>query len=370
MVSFTRTDNSLLGRWWWELDRWNFLALVVLIAVGAFLTLAASPAIAEQKNFSQYHFVYRQYVFLTVGLMVMVCTSLLPVKMVRRLGVVLALISLMLVVATLVIAPEKNGATRWLYIGGMSLQPSEFLKPAFAVAVAWVLSLQDIGKPRNRYIISGLCLALVVGLLSQQPDIGMSIVIATGYGIQIFLTGISFMVVFALAVLGLMAMLLAYFTHDHVRSRIDNFIHPESSDNYQVNKSLEAFRDGGLTGVGPGEGTVKVPDAHTDFILAVAGEEFGLFACLFIVLLFAFIVLRGFGRVFKVKDLFVLYATAGLLVQFAAQAIINMASTINLGPTKGMTLPFISYGGSSSLSLAIAMGMMLALTRNRIQGSG
>lgn len=368
MASFTRTDTSLVSRWWWEIDRWNYVALLTLVVIGAILVLASSPAVANRIGLDQYYFVNRQYVFLILGAIVMTGVSFMSLKGVRRLAVIATGAAIMMMILTLIVGAEVNGATRWIYIGGMSLQPSEFVKPAFCVAAAWMFSLQRLGGTVPGYAVSTSCYVLIAGLLLLQPDVGMTIVISAVWGVQFFLAGMPLLLVTLLALLFIAGSVLAYFIFDHVKLRVDRFFNPESGDNFQVDRALDAFREGGLVGVGPGEGRVLVPDAHTDFVLAVAGEEFGLIACLIIVCLFAFIVLRGFSRVMRDNDLFVLLATAGLLVQFAMQAIINMASTINLMPPKGITLPFISYGGSSTIGLAFGMGMMLALTRHRRSG--
>jgi len=277
-----------------------------------------------------------------------------------------------LLILTLVFGDEIKGASRWLRIGGISIQASEFIKPAFAILAAWMLSTNRLDDRIPGYLIASVMYIFLIGLLLLQPDVGMSIVVSAIWGMQIFVAGLPLTFVIAVAAFFLAGSFCAYFVFDHVRGRVDRFLDPDVSVGFQVSRSIEAFRNGGWTGRGPGEGRVKevLPDAHADFILAVAGEEFGLIVCMVIVALFLFVVLRGFTRIFKDDDFFVLLAVTGLLVQFAIQAIINMASTLNLMPPKGMTLPFISYGGSSTLALGLGMGMVLALTRIRSsQGS-
>jgi cell division protein FtsW len=252
----------------------------------------------------------------------------------------------------------------------MSLQPSEFVKPTFAVVAAWLFSEQ---KLHPRFPGNLICIALflvIVAMLIKQPDIGMAGVVAAVWFAQFFMAGMRLYWVAAGALAGLGGLVGAYMYLPHVRIRVDHFLDPSTGDSYQVNRSIEAFANGGLWGRGPGEGTVKdvLPDAHADFVFAVAGEEFGVVVCLAIVALFAFIVLRGFSRMSQEGSLFVLLAATGLLVQFGLQAAINMASSLHLIPTKGMTLPFLSYGGSSMLALGLGMGMMLALTRRRLGG--
>jgi cell division protein FtsW len=371
MTTLARTDTSLFGRWWWTIDRWMLSAIIAIAAIGALLTLAASPAVAERIGFDTYHFVQRQFVFLPVSLVIMVLVSLMTPRGIRRLAVGCAGFALVGMIATLLFGVEIKGASRWIHLAGFSLQPSEFMKPAFAVIAAWLFaeSRTNANIPGN-WIATGI-FVVIAGLLLLQPDLGMTFVVGAIWAAEFFLAGLPLMWMVMLAAVFLAGLVGAYFTFSHVQTRIDDFINPASGGGYQVTRSLEAFRNGGLFGRGPGEGRVKevLPDAHADFIFAVAGEEFGLILCMGILALFAFIVLRGFSRVLRDDDLFVLLAVAGLLVQFGLQVIINVASNMNMMPPKGMTLPFVSYGGSSTLALAIGMGMVLALTRKR-PGSG
>lgn len=371
-MNFGRTDTSVLGRWWWTVDRWSIAALFLLAGIGLLLTMAASPAVADRIGADSFHFIRRQFVFLAPAMMAMVGVSLLAPKQVRRLGVIGYLGCVVLLVAVLFIGPEVKGATRWINIGGISLQPSEFTKPTFAVISAWMFAESRLnpGFP-GKVIATGIYL-LTALLLLRQPDVGQTMIISAVWGTQFFLAGLPMMLVLGLIGLAVAGGVGAYFIFSHVQSRVDRFLDPTGDGAYQVMTALNAFKNGGLFGRGPGEGRVKLvlPDAHTDFILAVAGEEFGIALCLVVVALFAFVVLRGFSRLMHEENLFVVLATAGLLVQFGLQAIINMASTLRLMPTKGMTLPFISYGGSSMLALALGMGMVLALTRTRYGTEG
>ncbi len=367
MSALARTDTSLVSRWWWTVDRWTLAALASIIAVGAMLTLTASPPVAERLGFDTFHFARRQFVFLGVALAIIFATSFLSLRGVRQLGLGCVACALVLMVATLIIGLEIKGATRWLQIGNFSMQPSEFVKPGFAVVVAWMFSkrLPD-GRFPGHGIATGLFATIAV-LLLMQPDVGMTMVVAAVWAVQFFVAGLPLVLVLGIGLGFLGASVAAYFAFGHVQVRVDRFLDPAGSEGYQVSRALEAFYNGGWAGRGPGEGRVKevLPDAHADFIFAVAGEEFGLVLCLIMLALFTFVVLRGFSRVLRDNDLFVLLAVTGLLVQFAIQAIINMASNINLMPPKGITLPFVSYGGSSTLALALAMGMVLALTRER-----
>ncbi len=370
MSALARTDTSLVGRWWWTVDRWTLAALGAIIAVGAVLTLAASPPVAERLGFDTFYLARRQFVFLGAALAVIFATSFLSPRNIRRLAVACTVLAMVLMVATVLVGPEIKGATRWLLFGSFSLQPSEFVKPGFAIICAWMFSEQRLdGQFPGYAITTGLFLA-VVGLLLLQPDVGMSLVVAAVWSVQFFVAGLPLVLVMGIGLAFLGASVAAYFAFGHVQVRVDRFLDPAGGESYQVSRALEAFYNGGWAGRGPGEGRVKevLPDAHADFIFAVAGEEFGLILCLILVALFTFVVLRGFSRVLKSGDLFVLLAVSGLLVQFAVQAIINMASNINLIPPKGMTLPFVSYGGSSTLALALGMGMVLALTREQPGG--
>lgn len=372
MTAFARTDTSQLGRWWWTVDRWTLFAIAGLIVFGGLLTLAASPAVANRIGLDSFHLARRQLVLLPVAAAIVIAMSLAGPRTVRRIAVLAFLASLALTALTLVVGTEIKGATRWISIAGLSLQPSEFLKPSFAVVAAWMFAAQRSSQARiHGNAIAVALYLLVVFLLVKQPDLGMTAVVTVMFFAQFFAAGLRIRWVTVLAAISVGALALAYATFPHVAQRIDGFLDPTGADTYQIDRSLEAFRNGGLFGRGPGEGTVKgvLPDAHSDFVFAVVGEELGLLTCLMIVGLFAFIVLRGFARLFQETNLFVLYAATGLLVQFGLQAFINMASSLHLIPTKGMTLPFLSYGGSSLLALALGTGMLLAFTRRRV-GTG
>jgi cell division protein FtsW len=367
MIAVSRTDSSPFARWWWTVDHWTLWAVAALIGFGAVLTLAASPAVADRLGLDPFYFARRQFVILPTAAIAMVAVSLLPPIWIRRLALVLLVVALAGVAATLFAGTEIKGARRWIGAGGLSIQPSEFVKPSFAVLTAWLLSHRRLAGGPPVGVSAVALFAVVVVLLALQPDLGMAAVVTVVWLGQVFLAGLRLRFMAGLAGLAAVGMVAAYLLFPHVASRVDRFLDPDSGDRYQVTTSLEAFENGGLFGRGPGEGTVKqvLPDAHADFILAVAGEEMGLVACLTVVALFAFIVIRGFARLLQENDLFVLLAASGLLAEFGLQALINMGSTLDLIPTKGMTLPFISYGGSSLIALAIGMGMLLALTRRR-----
>ncbi|MCZ6604207.1 MAG: putative lipid II flippase FtsW [Alphaproteobacteria bacterium] len=367
MSIFSRADNSVFGRWWWTVDRWSLAALAILIGIGIVLILAASPPVATRLNLDDFYFVKRHLNMVPVAVALIFGISMMSPTHIKRFAVIAFLGVCFLLVMTLAVGNEINGAKRWIYVVGFSLQPSEFIKPLFAVVTAWLLSEQcrDPKFPGRKIAVASLLAVLAIVVL--QPDLGQAFVLTAVWLAQLFLAGLSISLVLVLLVLGVIGLVGAYLTMPHVTSRVDRFLDPSSGDTYQVRRSLEAFSNGGLAGRGPGEGQVKnvLPDAHSDFIFAVAGEELGILAALALVAIFAFIVLRGFSRALQDQNLFVILATAGLFAQFGVQALINMASTLNMMPTKGMTLPFISYGGSSLTALALGMGMALALTRRR-----
>lgn len=362
-----RTNTSLIGRWWWTIDRLNLFVLLLIIAIGSVLVAAGSPPVAKRLDLPAFYFVHRHHIFLFLGAMVMVVVSAFPPVMVRRFAVVGLACSIILMMLVPFVGEQTKGAHRWINLFGISVQPSEFMKPFFAVVMAWICadSYKKVGVPMYRAAI-GLY-ALVVILLLIQPDLGMTITVSVMWAVQLFLAGLPMFWVIVLLMAGIVGGVGAYHFFPHVAKRVNSFMDPAAGDNYQIAKSLEAFKSGGMLGRGPGEGEVKqfLPDSHTDFIFAVLGEEFGVLACLIVLSLFAFVVLRGFSRVWKESDLFIVLAVAGLLTQFGIQSVINMGVAVNLFPAKGMTLPFLSYGGSSVLAVAIGVGMMLALTRKR-----
>ena len=371
MVTLDRADSSVIGRWWWTVDRWMLLLLGIIMGIGAILILAASPAVAQRIHLGEFHFIERHLMMLVPAVGLMFLVSLMSPPAIRRVAAIVFVLSLLGVFATLFVGVEIKGATRWVQLPGMSVQPSEFVKPAFAVVAAWLFAQQKMRRGFPGYVASTVLYCMIVALLLSQPDLGMTVVITAVWFIQFFIAGLPMFLVIGLIGMGTGGLVGSYFLFDHVRSRIDRFLDPAAGDNYQVDRAIEAFTNGGLFGTGPGEGTVKLylPDAHADFIFAVGGEEFGLFFCLLLVALFAFIVVRGLSRVMNETNLFIMLAVVGLVTQFGLQAAINMASTLHLIPTKGMTLPFVSYGGSSLIALGYGMGMVLALTR-RHAGSG
>lgn len=367
MFSLDRRNTTALGRWWWTIDRPMVISIMVLIFIGVFLIAAASPPVAHRIGLPDFYFVTRHQIFLGLSVIVMVAVSMLSPAYIKRIALAGLILSFLVMLLLPLIGYENKGAIRWLHIGGMSIQPSEFMKPCFAVVLGWVFSQHFTSRDLPAYRIAAGIYALAVLLLIMQPDFGMSVTVTAVFGVQFFLAGMPFMWVALLLGGFMIGAFAAYQFLPHVTQRIDRFLDPTTGDNYQVQQSLEAFRQGGLIGKGPGEGVVKqsIPDAHTDFIFAVVGEEFGMIVCMAIMALFAFIVLRGLMRLREETDHFTIIAVAGILTQFGMQAFINMGVAVNLLPAKGMTLPFLSYGGSSLMAVALGMGMMLGLTRRK-----
>ncbi len=363
----SRTEYSPLGDWWWTVDRLILAAIVVLMLAGLVLSLAASPPVAVRMERDPFYFVNRQVLYLIPAMLVLLGTSLLSLRQIRRLSMLVFVASLVLVAATLLYGPEVKGARRWIALFGLSLQPSEFLKPAFVIVVAWLFgeSTRHPEMPANSAALA--LLLLVVTLLVLQPDFGQTLLVLLVWGALFFMAGMRLVWVAGLAVTAAAGLAGAYYTVPYVTRRIKGFIDPASGDSFNIGIALESFARGGWFGRGPGEGTIKriLPESHTDFVFAVAAEEFGIVLCLVLLALFAFIVIRSLRHALVTEDPFARFAAAGLAILFGLQSAINMAVNMHLLPAKGMTLPFISYGGSSMLSLAYAMGMLLALTRER-----
>ncbi len=363
----SRAERTAFGEWWWTVDRLLLSALFGLMLAGIVLSLAASPAVAHRIGLDTFHFVNRQVFFLIPATAVLIATSFLSPYWIRRLAFVAFLGALVLVVATLFVGAEIKGARRWLNFAGIGLQPSEFLKPAFVVLAAWLFAESAKRPEMPANLLAMLLLGATVTPLVLQPDVGQTSLIIAVWAALFFMAGMRWLWVFGLAGVGAAGIAAAYFTFPHVRRRIDKFMEPGTSDTFQVDVAIDAFQQGGWFGKGPGEGTVKriIPDSHTDFIFAVAAEEFGAILCLVIIALFAFVVLRSLNHALKDEDPFCRFAVAGLAMLFGLQSCINLMVNLHLIPPKGMTLPFVSYGGSSLIALAFGMGMLIALTRRR-----
>lgn len=365
MVS--RADRGPLAEWLWTVDHYLLAAFVLLAIGGVVLSFAASPPVAERLGVESFYFVKRQAVFLLPALGMMIGLSLMSPRMIRRAALLVLVGSLVLMVATLFLGVEVKGGRRWINLGFTTLQPSEFLKPAFVVIVAFLLSESGRRREVPGALFSALIFAVAAMLLIAQPDFGQTMLLALGWGALFFINGLPWIAIIALAVVGLVGMSSAYFLLPHVTSRVNRFLDPESGDTFQVDTAREAFLSGGWFGKGPGEGIVKriLPDSHTDFVFSVVAEEFGIIVCMLMVLLFGFIVLRGLRNAARDQDAFSRLATSGLVIMFGLQATINLMVNLNLIPAKGMTLPFISYGGSSLFSTALTAGFILALSRRK-----
>ncbi|MGE3643401.1 MAG: FtsW/RodA/SpoVE family cell cycle protein [Beijerinckiaceae bacterium] len=365
----SRAERSYFTEWWWTVDRWFVFSLATLMVLGIVLGLAGSPAVAERLQLPPFHFVNRQLFYLAPAIVLLIITSMLSPRLVRRAALFVFVLGMIGIVAALLFGAEVKGARRWIF----GLQPSEFVKPAFVIIAAWAFSEGARRKDVPGTLLAMMLLPLTIGPLVLQPDFGQTMLISTVWASLFFMAGLHFFWVAGIGGIGALGVVTAYKLLPHVRERFDRFLDPANgpgtSDTFQVDTAMESFLSGGWFGKGPGEGTYKriLPDSHTDFIFAVTGEEFGIIACMLIAGLFAFIVLRGLLLASRNEDPFCRFATAGLVVLFGLQSTINMAVNLSLMPAKGMTLPFISYGGSSLLSLALGMGFLIAVTRKRPQ---
>ncbi|HST91538.1 MAG TPA: putative lipid II flippase FtsW [Brevundimonas sp.] len=367
--AFSRNDQSPIAKWFWTVDRGLLGAALTLVGLGVALSFASSPAaiLADESISDPFHYSWRMLVWASGGTVAMLIASLLSPRGVRRIAL-LALVGAIVVMAALpFIGNEVKGAARWVNLGPFSLQPSEFAKPGLIVFSAWMFSEAQKGQGVPGVSIAFAAWALSVGLLLIQPDIGQTLLITTTFMAVFFMAGVPLKWVAALAAAGAAGVVGLYFTFSHMRDRLSRFLSPETTDTHQIDRASEAIRAGGLVGRGVGEGVMKrhVPDLHTDFIYSVGAEEFGLILSLAMIGLYAFIVVRGMRRAMKLTDPFEQTAAAGLFMLIGLQACINIAVNLNLIPTKGMTLPFISYGGSSMLAMGLTMGLALALTRRR-----
>ena len=366
MVS--RADKSLLAEWWRTIDKLLLAALLFLALCGLLMSFAASPPVAERIGVDEFHFIKRHAIFFVPAVALMTGLSMLTPKQVRRAAFLMFGISILLLLATLFVGAEVKGSRRWLYLAGFTLQPSEFVKPAFVVITAWLFAENSRRPDIPGNLFSIILFGIVAALLVAQPDFGQTMLVALVWGALFFMAGMSWIWIGVFGVAGIAGLALAYVMFPHVAGRINRFISGDG-DNYQVDTGIEAIYNGGWLGQGPGEGTVKniLPDSHTDFSFAVAAEEFGIIACMLLVGIYAFIVLRGLSKSMNERDSYVRMAAAGLVLLFGFQSLINIGVNLRLLPAKGMTLPFISYGGSSMLAIAIGMGFMLALTRTRAE---
>ncbi|MDR6756639.1 cell division protein FtsW [Mycoplana sp. BE70] len=364
MVS--RAERGPVADWFWTIDRLFLAAFILLMGIGFMLSFAASPAVAERLNLDSFHFVKRHALFLLPAIATMVAISFLTPRQVRRTAAILLVVSLAMMVLALFIGVEVKGARRWISIGSLSIQPSEFMKPAFVVICAWLFSeyARQPEIPGNLFAI--LMFGIVAALLVAQPDLGQTVLTTAVWGGMFFMAGMPWIWIILLGGVAIGGFVSAYYLFDHVSGRIDRFLTGEG-DTFQVDTAREAIIRGDWFGKGPGEGIVKriIPDSHTDFIFSVAAEEFGIVFCMVIVAVFAFVVMRGLNHAFKERNDFTRFAVAGLVLLIGIQSMINIGVNLELLPAKGMTLPLISYGGSSMVAICVTAGFILALTRHR-----
>lgn len=366
-MRLSRADRSRVADWWFTVDHVLVGAILALIGAGLVLSLAASPAVAIRKGLPTYYFVERHLLFSALGVLIMLIVSLFSPRGVRRLALALFAASMLGLIAVHFVGPEIHGARRWLSIAGHSIQPSEFAKPGFVVLSAWLFAESQRRADMPALPLAILLAACFMGLMIAQPDVGQTLLVSAVWGTLYYLSGQALLGAGIIAVCGAMGLAFAYSSFDHVRWRIDKFFAPTPGDNSQLDRAMRSFSEGGFLGRGPGEGTIKtaLPDAHTDFIFAVVAEEYGVIACLVLLGLFAFIVMRALIAAAQEKDAATRLSIQGLALLFGLQALINMGVNVGLLPAKGITLPFVSAGGSSMLAVSITLGMLLALTRHR-----
>lgn len=366
-----RDGEPILPKWWRTIDKWSLSCVLILFAIGMLLGFAASVPLAEKNGFPPFHYVTKQAIFGGGALIAMILTSMMSPVVVRRLAVLGFLVSFVALALLPFFGTDfGKGAMRWYSLGFASVQPSEFLKPGFVVAAAWMMAAsQDINGPPGKLWSFVLCVAIVL-MLALQPDFGQACLVLFGWGVMYFVAGAPILLLVGMAGLVIFGGTVAYSNSEHFARRIDGFLSPDVDPRTQLGYATNAIQEGGLFGVGVGEGQVKwsLPDAHTDFIIAVAAEEYGLILVLCIIALYMGIVVRSLLRLVRERDPFIRLAGTGLACMFGVQAMINMGVAVRLLPAKGMTLPFVSYGGSSVIASGIAIGMLLAFTRSRPQG--
>src|SRR4051795_11644295 len=363
----SREQRTPFSEWWWTVDRPLLAAITALILGGVILSLAASPPVATRIGLDPFHFFSRHVLFLLPSFIVLIGVSFLSPRQIRRAALIVFAVSIVLIVATLLFGPEVKGSRRWITLLGLNIQASESAKPSFVILAAWLFAESARRPEMPATSMALVVLMMLVSLLVMEPDFGQTMLILMVWGALFFIAGMRIVWVFGLAGAVGAGLFSAYLLVPHVAGRIKRFMDPASGDTFQVDTAMEAFANGGWFGLGPGEGIAKrsLPDSHTDFVFAVGAEEFGIILCLALLGLFAFIVIRSLTRAYSTEDMFARFAASGLAILFGIQAAINMAVNLHLIPAKGMTLPFISYGGSSMISLAYSVGMLLALTRQR-----
>lgn len=369
MSALGRSDRTLVGRWFWTIDRMLLAMVLLLCSIGLIAVAAASPAAAHRYSggdvqIGDLYYFKRQVFWVAVGVPVMLAVSMLPVVWAKRAALAGTVVFIACLAAVPFIGSEANGAMRWISLGGFQFQPSEFLKPVFIVTTAWLMAIRYDDRSVPALQVSFALLVLVGACLVKQPDYGQTALFTAVWLVQAFLAGMSLTTLLATGFLGVAGLGVAYLFVPHVTARIDKFL-TGGGDTYQIDRALDCFKSGGLFGAGPGEGHMKfrLPEPHTDYIFSVIGEEFGAIACMGVAILFLAIIVRVLIQLLEEDDPFIFLAATGLTVQFGVQAMINMMVNLALLPSKGMTLPFISHGGSSFLAVSLGMGLLLALTR-------
>ena len=361
-MNITRSDRSNLALWWWTIDRYLLTSFFILMMFGIFLVMASSQHLAENLNISSHHFTIRHILYGALSIPIIIFFSILNERQTKMICILGITITTLLLFVVLFDGEKIKGAQRWFFIGGLSFQPSEIGKPLYVVFNAWLLSLWVQKTQFSGWMWSIASIILISSLLLLQPDLGMTIIMLFTWGFQLFITGIPLIIIICLIMAFPIFMIFSYQHFDHVKIRIDNFLEGKT---YQISKSLQSFESGGFWGKGPGEGFYKksLPDAHSDFVFAVAAEEYGALICSIIIIIYALIIIRSFYYTMYNNNLFYVLALGGLAFQLGFQSLIHMASNTDLIPTKGMTLPFLSYGGSSLLASAITAGIILSLTK-------
>lgn len=363
---FNRDALSSIGKWWLDIDKVNFLIIIIIMIFGLMITATSSPAIAKKIDVDKFFFLKKQLIFAVIAVFLMIFFSFLENEAIKILGIVGILVAILMLIFVLFFGVEIKGAKRWFSLMGFALQPSEFAKTFFVITNAFILQKFSSEKFAKKYGFSSALFCLIAILLILQPDFGMTITLTALWASQLFIFGLPNFLILIFAIMAFIGALGAYLLLPHVEDRINRFLNADEK-NYQVERSLDAFVNGGFLGTGQGNGVVKkfIPDAHTDFVFAVIGEEYGALSCVMLLLLFGYLITRIVKRALDEKDLFVYLSLFGLMMQFTMQVIINIGVSLRLFPTKGMTLPFISYGGSSMMAMAICFGLIMAFTKRK-----
>lgn len=365
-IKFDRRNLNFLKKWWIDIDKINFLVIIAIMLVGLMMTVGSSPAIAKKLNLEKFFFLKKQLVFASIAIILMISISFLDEQKIKLLSIAGLAITIGLLILVLLFGSEAKGAKRWISILGFTLQPSEFTKTFFLVCNAYILQKFNNEKLIIKYGVSFALFLSIVCLLLLQPDFGMTLMIAALWSLQLFMYDLPIFFIVGIGIVGAIGAVCAYVAFPHVEDRINKFL-DSGEKNYQVERSIDAFINGSFTGTGPGNGVVKkfIPDAHTDFIFAVIGEEYGIITCAAIIIALLYLITRIVRRALDEEDMFIYLSLCGLMLQFTLQSIVNIGVSLRLLPTKGMTLPFISYGGSSMIAMSVCFGLILAFTKRK-----